>query len=126
LEDLGFDLFDVGVDLVKGAGWLVAVEDAGEGDLVAEFGLGVVGPGVGGVWEDFGLEVVVDAVGEDVDGAVVGLVGVGEGDGLLPAQVRVGLRSAFGVAEDFDQRSEALSKLAAEAEHYYRSRTGDT
>jgi hypothetical protein len=45
---------------------------------------------------------------------------------VLPYDKRWGNYRLRLTAEDFDQRSEALSKLAAEAEHYYRSRTGDT
>ena len=93
-----FYLFDVGVDFGEWSWWLVAVEDAGEGDLVAEFGLGVVGPGVGGVWEDLGLEVVIDPFGEHVEGVVVGVVGVREWDGLLAAEVGVGLGASLGVS----------------------------
>jgi hypothetical protein len=45
---------------------------------------------------------------------------------VLPYDKRWGNYRLRLTAEDFDQRSEALSKLAAVAEHYYRSRTGDT
>jgi hypothetical protein len=45
---------------------------------------------------------------------------------VLPYDKRWGNYRLRLTAEDFDQRSEALSRLATEAEHYYRSRTGDT
>ena len=76
--DFGFEGSDFVVDLVEGAGWGVAVEVAGEGDFVADFGLGGVVPGVGNVGVDFCFEVVVDS-GLVLDGVEpsggVGLVG---------------------------------------------------
>ena len=73
--DPGFEGFDLGVDLGEGAGWDVLVEVAGEGDLVADLGLGVVHPGVGNIRQHLFGHVVLD--GASVLDARQALGGIG-------------------------------------------------
>jgi hypothetical protein len=63
-EDAVCDTFELGVDFGQRARGLEDVEVAVEGDFVADFGLVVVVPGVGGVGEDFAREVGVHIFGE--------------------------------------------------------------
>ena len=105
--DLGFELLDLGVDLGEGAGWDVLVEVAGERDLVADLGLGVVDPGVVDVGVDLGLEVVLDGVDVLAAGEPAGGVGFvpgdgagGDGDVLLVAEVGVRFGFALAVGDD--------------------------
>ena len=68
LGEHGLDLTDedpeVLLDLFQRPGRDVAVEVAGEGDLVADLGLVVVDPGVGDVRQDFAGEVLLDVLGQ--------------------------------------------------------------
>ena len=77
---------DFGEGLDGVAEFFVFIEVAGEGDLVADFGLGVVDPGVGGVGDDFALEVCLDILAER------DLLGI--------AKVRVWLRVTFHIDAD--------------------------
>ena len=79
---------------------------AGEGDLVADFGFGVVDPGVGDVGVDLGLEVVFGGLDILTAGESAGGIGLlpesagRQGDVFLVAQVGVGFGLAFPVGDD--------------------------
>src|SRR5690606_6662549 len=101
--NFGFEGFEFGVDFGQGAGWLVDVEVAGEGDLVADLRLRLVDPGVGDVGEDLAAQVLMDVLVQG-DVFVVTQLWVGFRLALLELDLAFGVTDAADVAQLLQER----------------------